>query len=192
MLTTKDLENALKKNYVDFSEAVKAVLTEKLDNHPVIKSKMDEIEQYDSISEKCDEMVCKKHDDEKEDEPLDDEDEKEEKDSDDEDSDDDDSDEDSDDDEDDEDSKDGLNESLSYEKGRNYLIPLRETRGRRIRLKLVEKETLEGKLEDFDRKYVYLGNTRCLPDDYWIDGMNVPWKNIESIEFIKETGRRIF
>ena len=85
MLTTKDLENALKKNYVDFSEAVKAVLTEKLDNHPVIKSKMDEIEQYDSISEKCDEMICKKHDDEKEDEPLDDEDEKEEKDSDDDD-----------------------------------------------------------------------------------------------------------
>ena len=94
MLTTKDLENALKKNYVDFSEAVKAVLTEKLDNHPVIKSKMDEIEKYDSICEKCDEMVCKKHDDEKEDEPLDDEDEKEEKDSDDdEDSDDDDDDE---------------------------------------------------------------------------------------------------
>ena len=182
MLTTKDLENALKKNYVDFSEAVKAVLTEKLDNHPVIKSKMDEIEQYDSISEKCDEMVCKKkHTDdfkEKEDEPLDDEDEKEEKDS--------------DDDDDDEDSDDDLDESLSYEKGRNYLIPLRETRGRRIRLKLVEKETLEGKLEDLDRKYVYLGNTRCLPDDYWIDGMNVPWKNIESIEFIKETGIRIF
>ena len=91
MLTTKDLENALKKNYVDFSEAVKAVLTEKLDNHPVIKSKMDEIEKYDSICEKCDEMKCEKHDDdedEKEDEPLDDEDEKEEKDSDDEDSDD--------------------------------------------------------------------------------------------------------
>lgn len=100
MLTTKDLENALKKNYVDFSEAVKAVLTEKLDNHPVIKSKMDEIEQYDSISEKCDEMVCKKHDDEKEDEPLDDEDEKEEKESDDDDEDsDDDGDEDSDDEE---------------------------------------------------------------------------------------------
>ena len=96
MLTTKDLENALKKNYVDFSEAVKAVLTEKLDNHPVIKSKMNEIEKYDSICEKCDEMKCEKHDDEdeKEDEPLDDEDEKEEKDSDDEDSDDDDDDED--------------------------------------------------------------------------------------------------
>ena len=96
MLTTKDLENALKKNYVDFSDAVKAVLTEKLDNHPVIKSKMDEIEKFDSICEKCDEMVCKKKhtDDEKEDEPLDDEDEKEEKDSDDdEDSDDDDDDE---------------------------------------------------------------------------------------------------
>ena len=93
MLTTKDLENALKKNYVDFSEAIKAVLTEKLDNHPVIKSKMNEIEKYDSICEKCDEMVCKKNDDdEKEDEPLDDEDEKEEKDSDDEDDDDEDSD----------------------------------------------------------------------------------------------------
>ena len=99
MLTTKDLENALKKNYVDFSDAVKAVLTEKLDNHPVIKSKMDEIEKYDSICEKCDEMVCKKHDDD-DDEPLDDEDEKEEKDLDDEDDDSDD-DEDSDDEEED-------------------------------------------------------------------------------------------
>lgn len=94
MLTTKDLENALKKNYVDFSEAVKAVLAENLDNHPVIKSKMDEIEKYDSICEKCDEMKCEKNDDEdeKEDEPLDDEDEKEEKDSDDDDDDDEDSD----------------------------------------------------------------------------------------------------
>ena len=105
MLTTKDLENALKKNYVDFSEAVKAVLTEKLDNHPVIKSKMDEIEKYDSICEKCDEMVCKKKhiDDfeEKEGEPLDDEDEKEEKDSDDDEDSDDDDDEDSDDEEED-------------------------------------------------------------------------------------------
>lgn len=183
MLTTKDLENALKKNYVDFSEAVKAVLTEKLDNHPVIKSKMDEIEQYDSISEKCNEMDCKKHDDEdeKEDKPLDDEDEKEEKDSDD------------DEDSDDEDSDDeDLDESISYDDGLDYLSPLRQTRGRRIRLKLVEKETLEGKLEDFDEKYVYLGKTRCLPDDYWIDGMGVPWKNIKSMEFIKETGRRIF
>ena len=173
MLTTKDLENALKKNYVDFSDAVKAVLTEKLDNHPVIKSKMDEIEKFDSICEKCDEMVCKKHDDEKEDEPLDDEDEKEEKDL---------------DDDDDED----LDESLSYDDGLDYLSPLRETRGRRLRLKLKEKETLEGKLEDFDEDYVYLGNTRCLPGNYWIDGMNVPWKNIKSMEFIKETGRRIF
>ena len=182
MLTTKDLENALKKNYVDFSEAVKAVLTEKLDNHPVIKSKMDEIEKYDSICEKCDEMVCKKkHTDdfeEKEDEPLDDEDEKEEKDL---------------DDEDDEDSDDeDLDESLSYDDGLDYLSPLRETRGRQLRLKLKEKETLEGKLEDFDEDYVYLGNTRCLPGNYWIDGINVPWKNIKSMEFIKETGRRIF
>ena len=180
MLTTRDLENALKKNYVDFSEAVKAVLTEKLDTHPVIKSKMDEIEKYDSICEKCDEMVCKKkHTDdfeEKEDEPLDDEDEKEEKDSDD------------DDDNDDED----LDESLSYDDGLDYLSPLRETRGRVIRLKLKEKETLEGKLEDFDEDYIYLGNTRCLPGNYWIDGMGVPWKNIKSMEFVKETGRRIF
>ena len=180
MLTTKDLENALKKNYVDFSEAVKAVLTEKLDNHPVIKSKMDEIEKFDSICEKCDEMVCKKQDDEKEDEPLDDEDEKEEKDLDDED-----------DDSDDDDDED-LDESLSYDDGLDYLSPLRQTKGRVIRLKLKEKETLEGKLEDFDEDYVYLGNTRCLPGNYWIDGMNVPWKNIKSMEFIKETGRRIF
>ena len=178
MLTTKDLENALKKNYVDFSDAVKAVLTEKLDNHPVIKSKMDEIEKFDSICEKCDEMVCKKHDDEKEDEPLDDEDEKEEKDL--------------DDDDDDDDDDEDLDESLSYDDGLDYLSPLRETRGRRLRLKLKEKETLEGKLEDFDEDYVYLGNTRCLPGNYWIDGMNVPWKNIKSMEFIKETGRRIF
>ena len=184
MLTTKDLENALKKNYVDFSEAVKAVLTEKLDNHPVIKSKMDEIEKYDSICEKCDEMVCKKkHTDDFEEKDLDDEDEKEEKDSDDEDSDDDD---------DEEDSEDDLDESLSYDDGLDYLSPLRQTRGRVIRLKLKEKETLEGKLEDFDEKYVYLGNTRCLPDDYWIDGMSVPWKNIKSMEFVKESGRRIF
>ena len=100
MLTTKDLENALKKNYVDFSEAVKAVLTEKLDNHPVIKSKMDEIEKYDSICEKCDEMVCKKkHIDDFEEKDLDDED-SDDEDSDDEDSDDDDDDEDSDEEED--------------------------------------------------------------------------------------------
>lgn len=188
MLTTKDLENALKKNYVDFSEAVKAVLAENLDNHPVIKSKMDEIERYDSICEKCDEMKCeKKHTDdfeEKEGEPLDDEDEKEEKEEKDSEEEDDD-DEDSDDDED-------LDESLSYDDGLDYLSPLRETRGRRLRLKLKEKETLEGKLEDFDEDYVYLGKTRCLPDDYWIDGMSVPWKNIKSMEFIKETGRRIF
>ena len=185
MLTTKDLENALKKNYVDFSEAVKAVLAEKLDNHPVIKSKMDEIEKYDSICEKCDEMKCEKHDDEdeKEDEPLDDEDEKEEKDSEEEDSDDDD-----DEDDDDED----LDESLSYDKGRNYLIPLRETKGRRIRLKLVNKETYTGKLVDFDKDGVQLGWTWVEPDEYRIEGTLTPWKCIESIEFVKETGRRIF
>ena len=180
MLTTKDLENALKKNYVDFSDAVKAVLTEKLDNHPVIKSKMDEIEKYDSICEKCDEMVCKKKhiDDfeEKEGEPLDDEDEKEEKDSDD------------DDDDDDED----LDESLSYEEGRRYLIPLRQTEGRVIRLKLVEKETYTGKLVDFDEDGVQLGWTWVEPDNYRIEGTLIPWKNIKSMEFVKETGRRIF
>ena len=174
MLTTKDLENTLKKNYVDFSEAVKAVLTEKLDNHPVIKSKMDEIEQYDSICEKCDEMKCeKKHTDdfeEKEAEPLDDD-----EDSDDEDSDDED-----------------LDESLSYERGSRYLIPLRETKGRRIRLKLVEKETYEGKLVDFDKDGVQLGWTWVEPGKYRIEGTLTPWKNIESIEFVKETGRRIF
>ena len=182
MLTVKDLENTVKKNYVDFSEAVKAVLTEKLDNHPVIKSKMDEIEQYDSICEKCDEMKCeKKHTDdfeEKEGEPLDDKDEKEEKDS---------------DDDDDEDSDDeDLDESLSYEKGRRYLIPLRETKGRRIRLKLVEKETYEGELVDFDEDGVQLGWTWVEPGKYRIEGTLTPWKNIESIEFVKETGRRIF
>lgn len=182
MLTTKDLENALKKNYVDFSEAVKAVLAENLDNHPVIKSKMDEIEKYDSICEKCDEMKCEKNDDEKEDEPLDDKDEKEEKDSEEEDSDDDD----------DEDSDDDLDESLSYEKGRNYLIPLRETKGRRIRLKLTNKETYTGKLVDFDRDGVQLGWTWVEPDEYRIEGTLTPWKCIESIEFVKETGRRIF
>lgn len=176
MLTTKDLENALKKNYVDFSEAVKAVLTEKLDNHPVIKSKMDEIEKYDSICEKCDEMVCKKQDDEKEDEPLDDEDEKEEKDSDD----------------DDDDDEDDLDESLSYDEGKRYLIPLRETEGKVIRLKLVEKETYTGKLVDFDRDGVQLGWTWVEPGKYRIEGTLTPWKNIESIEFVKETGRRIF
>lgn len=182
MLTTKDLENALKKNYVDFSEAVKAVLTEKLDNHPVIKSKMDEIEQYDSICEKCDEMKCeKKHTDdfeEKEGEHLDDEDEKEEKDS---------------DDDDDEDSDDeDLDESLSYERGSRYLIPLRETKGRRIRLKLVEKETYEGKLVDFDKDGVQLGWTWVEPGKYRIEGTLTPWKNIESIEIVKETAEEFF
>lgn len=180
MLTTKDLENSVKKNYVDFSEAVKAVLTEKLDNHPVIKSKMDEIEQYDSICEKCDEMKCeKKHTDdfeEKEGEPLDDEDEKEEKDSDD----------------DDDDEEEDLDESLSYDKGKRYLIPLRDTKGKLIRLKLEEKETVSGELLDFDEKYVYLGWTWVEPGKYRIEGMNVPWKNIISIEFVKETGLRIF
>ena len=189
MLTTKDLENTLKKNYVDFSEAVKAVLTEKLDNHPVIKSKMDEIEQYDSICEKCDEMKCeKKHTDdfeEKEAEPLDDDEDSDDEDSDDEDSDDEDSDDEDSDDED-------LDESLSYERGSRYLIPLRETKGRRIRLKLVEKETYEGKLVDFDKDGVQLGWTWVEPGKYRIEGTLTPWKNIESIEFVKETGRRIF
>lgn len=189
MLTTKDLENALKKNYVDFSEAVKAVLTEKLDNHPVIKSKMDEIEQYDSICEKCDEMKCeKKHTDdfeEKEGEPFDDDDEKEEKDS-------DDDDEDSDDDDDEDSDDEDLDESFTYDKGMDILAPLRQTRGRRIRLKLVEKETYEGKLVDFDKDGVQLGWTWVEPGKYRIEGTLTPWKNIESIEVVKETDRRIF
>lgn len=89
MLTTKDLENALKKNYVDFSEAVKTALTEKLNDNPVIKSKMNEIDQYDAICEKCDEMKYeKKHTDDDDSEDDDDDDEKEEKDSEDDDDDD--------------------------------------------------------------------------------------------------------
>lgn len=165
MLTTNDLENALKKNYVDFSEAIKATLTDKLNENPVIKSKMAEIEQYNSITEKCNEMDCQKH-------TVDDEDE----------------DEDDSEDDDDED----LDESLTYEKGRNYLIPLRQTAGRRLKLKLVEKETYTGKLVDFDRDGVQLGWTWVEPGNYRIEGTIVPWKNIISMEFVKESGRRIF
>ena len=66
MLTIKDLENAANKNYVDFSEAVKATLTEKLNNNPIVKSKMSEIDQYDAICEKCDEMKCEEEDSEDE------------------------------------------------------------------------------------------------------------------------------
>ena len=85
-----------------------------------------------------------------------------------------------------------LDESLSYDKGKRYLIPLRDTKGKRIRLKLEEKETVSGELLDFDEKYVYLGWTWVEPGKYSIEGMNVPWKNIISIEFVKETGLRIF
>lgn len=85
-----------------------------------------------------------------------------------------------------------LDESLSYDEGRRYLIPLRVTKGKRIRLKLVEKETYVGELLDFDEKYVYLGWTWVEPGKYRIEGTSVPWKNIISIEFVKETGRRIF
>ena len=183
MLTTKDLENALKKNYVDFSKVVKDVLTEKLNSNPIIKSKMNEIEQYDAITEKCDEMDCKKHIDdfeEKEGEPLDDED------------DDKDSEEDDDDDDDKDSDDEDLDESLSYQEGRRYLMPLRQTEGRTLRLKLVEKETYTGKLVDFDEDGVQLGWTWVEPDKYRIEGTIVPWKNIESMEFVKETGIRIF
>lgn len=171
MLTTNDLENALKKNYVDFSEAIKATLTDKLNENSVIKSKMAEIEQYNSITEKCNEMDCQKH-------TVDDEDEDEK----------DDEDEDDSEDDDDED----LDESLTYEKGSNYLIPLRQTAGRRLKLKLVEKETYTGKLVDFDRDGVQLGWTWVEPGNYRIEGTIVPWKNIISMEFVKESGRRIF
>lgn len=176
MLTKNDIVNAQNGDFSSFFEAVKKTLEEKLDNNSFIKNSMSKIEYYKNLTNtlgslgSISESECKDCDDEDDDEDDDDELEDSEKDSEDED----------------------LDESLSYDDGLDYLSPLRETRGRRIRLKLVEKETLEGKLEDFDEDYVYLGKTRCLPDDYWIDGMNVPWKNIESIEFIKETGRRIF
>ena len=101
-------------------------------------------------------------------------------------------DEDEDEDEDDWDEDEDLDESLSYEEGRRYLIPLRETEGKVIRLKLVEKETYTGKLVDFDRDGVQLGWTWVEPGKYRIEGTITPWKNIESIEFVKETGRRIF
>lgn len=68
MLTIKDLENAVKKNYVDFSDAVKTALTEKLNNNPIIKSKMSEIDQYDAICEKCDEMTDEEDSEDDEDE----------------------------------------------------------------------------------------------------------------------------
>ena len=169
MLTKNDIVNAQNGDFSSFFEAVKKTLEEKLDNNSFIKNSMSKIEYYKNLTNtlgslgSISESECKDCDDEDDDEDDDDELEDSEKDSEDED----------------------LDESLSYEKGRNYLIPLRETKGRRIRLKLVEKETLEGKLEDFDEDYVYLGKTRCLPDNYWIDGMNVPWKNIKSMEFIK-------
>ena len=169
MLTKNDIVNAQNGDFSSFFEAVKKTLEEKLDNNSFIKNSMSKIEYYKNLTNtlgslgSISESECKDCDDEDDDEDDDDELEDSEKDSEDED----------------------LDESLSYDDGLDYLSPLRETRGRRIRLKLVEKETLEGKLEDFDEDYVYLGKTRCLPDNYWIDGMNVPWKNIKSMEFIK-------
>lgn len=59
-------------------------------------------------------------------------------------------------------------------------------------MKLVEKETYEGKLVDFDEDGVLLGWTWVEPGKYRIEGTLTPWKNIESIEFVKETGIRIF
>ena len=170
MLTKNDIVNAQNGDFSSFFEAVKKTLEEKLDKNSFIKNSMSKIEYYKNLTNtlgslgSISESECKDCDDEDcDDEDDDDELEDSEKDSEDED----------------------LDESLSYDDGLDYLSPLRETRGRRIRLKLVEKETLEGKLEDFDEDYVYLGKTRCLPDNYWIDGMNVPWKNIKSMEFIK-------
>lgn len=92
----------------------------------------------------------------------------------------------------DDDEDEDLDESLSYQEGRRYLMPLRQTEGRTLRLKLVEKETYTGKLVDFDEDGVQLGWTWVEPDKYRIEGTIVPWKNIESMEFVKETGRRIF
>lgn len=176
MLTKNDIVNAQNGDYSSFFEAVKKTLEEKLENNSFIKNSMSKIEYYKNLTRSLAESKCE----EVEDDEDEDEDKVEDK-VDDVDDTDDDEDKVEDDDEDDDDE---LDESLSYDDGLDYLSPLRETKGRRIRLKLVEKETLEGKLEDFDEDYVYLGKTRCLPDGYWIDGMNVPWKNIKSMEFI--------
>lgn len=170
MLTKNDIANAQNGDFSSFFEAVKKTLEEKLDKNSFIKNSMSKIEYYKNLTNtlgslgSISESECKDCDDDDSDDDDDDDDDLEdsEKDSDDSD----------------------LDESLSYDDGLDYLSPLRQTQGRRLRLKLKEKETLEGKLEDFDEKYVYLGKTRCLPDDYWIDGMNVPWKNIISMEFI--------
>ena len=144
---------------------------------------MNKVEYYQNLTRSLAESKCEEVDDDEDDEDKvdDDEDDEDKVDDVDDVEDHDDSD---DDDSDDSDDDDELDESLSYDDGLDYLSPLRETKGRRLRLKLKEKETLEGKLEDFDEDYVYLGKTRCLPDGYWIDGMNVPWKNIKSMEFI--------
>ena len=182
MLTKNDIMNAQNGDYSSFFEAVKKTLEEKLDNNSFIKNSMSKIEYYKNLTNTLGSLGSISESECKDDEDCDDED----------DEDKDDELEDSEKDDEDEDEDEDLDESLSYDDGLDYLSPLRETRGRRIRLKLKEKETLEGKLEDFDEDYVYLGNTRCLPGNYWIDGMNVPWKNIKSMEFIKETGRRIF
>lgn len=185
MLTKNDIMNAQNGDFSSFFEAVKKTLEEKLDNNSFIKNSMSQIEYYKnltntlgslgSISEsEC--KDCDDDDDSDEDDDKDDELEDSEKD----------------DDSDESDDDDDLDESLSYDKGRNYLIPLRETKGRRIRLKLVNKETYTGKLVDFDRDGVQLGWTWVEPDEYRIEGTFTPWKCIESIEFVKETGRRIF
>ena len=178
MLTKNDIVNAQNGDFSSFFEAVKKTLEEKLDKNSFIKNSMSKIEYYKNLTDtlgslgSISESERDDHDD-SDDDDDDDELEDSEKDS-----------EKDDNDDDDDDDDDELDESLSYDDGLDYLSPLRETKGRRIRLKLVEKETLEGKLEDFDEDYVYLGKTRCLPDGYWIDGMNVPWKNIKSMEFI--------
>lgn len=166
MITKTDIQNAQSGDYSSFFEAVKKTLEEKLENNSFIKNSMNKVEYYQNLTRSLAESKCEEVEDDEDDED-DVEDEV------------DDVEDDEDDDDDDE-----LDESLSYDDGLDYLSPLRETKGRRLRLKLVEKETLEGKLEDFDEDYVYLGKTRCLPDGYWIDGMNVPWKNIKSMEFI--------
>ena len=156
MLTKNDIVNAQNGDFSSFFEAVKKTLEEKLDKNSFIKNSMSKIEYYKNLTNTLGSFGSISESECK----------------------------DCDDPDDDDDDDDELDESLSYDDGLDYLSPLRETKGRRIRLKLVEKETLEGKLEDFDEDYVYLGKTRCLPDGYWIDGMNVPWKNIKSMEFI--------
>lgn len=91
----------------------------------------------------------------------------------------------------DDDEDEDLDESLSYDEGRNILLPLRQNEGRRIKV-TCKKETYSGKLVDFDRDGVQLGWTWVEPGRYRIEGMIIPWKYILDIEFVKETGIRIF